>query len=69
MIVLHVPDVHHAGVFVWAESEAEAGHTNWADGEPWSPGPEEDCVVKDGDSGRWYDYPCDTPHYALCRYR
>ena len=47
MIVLHVPDVHHAGVFVWAESEAEAGHTNWADGEPWSPGPEEDCVVKD----------------------
>ena len=41
------PDVHHAGVFVWAESEAGAGHTNWADGEPWSPGPEEDCVVKD----------------------
>ena len=56
-------------MFVWAESEAAAGHTNWADGEPWSPGGEEDCVVKDGDSGRWYDYPCDTPHLALCRYR
>ncbi|RWS20314.1 C-type MBL-2 protein precursor-like protein [Leptotrombidium deliense] len=60
-----VPKKH---VFGWSDG-SEFNYTNWdkSSNDPNNLNERENCIIFVRDSGLWWDFPCNEPHYAFCQ--